>query len=59
MDKPPQSFYSSRSMRENVKDILTTFKETGKIGTIKPKDEAHAKLIARGISKSTRRRAKS
>lgn len=50
--------YAKRTMAENVKGILSTFKETGRIGKIVPKDEAHAKRIARGISKATRARAK-
>jgi len=50
--------YADNTMAQNVKNILTTYRETGKIGALKPKDEAHAKLIARGIAKSTRRRAK-
>jgi len=45
-------------MKENVKGILTTYKTTGKIGTVTPKDNDHAKRIARGIAKSTRARAK-
>lgn len=57
-DKPPQSFYASRPMRENVAGILATYRETGKIGSIKPRSLVHAKKIARGISKETRRRAK-
>ncbi len=56
--KQPQSFYAERTMRENVKGIMETYHATGKIGSITPRSEAHAKDVARGISKSTRRRSK-
>jgi hypothetical protein len=57
-DKPAQSFYATRTMRENVAGIVATYQSTGRIGDIKPRSIIHAKKIARGIAKETRRRAK-
>lgn len=45
-------------MAENVAGILATYEQSGRIGEIVPRNEAHARKIARGLSKETRRRAK-
>ena len=57
-EKPTQAFFAQRTMRENVAGIVATYQSTGKIGTIEPRSLIHAKKIARGIAKSTRRRSK-
>ena len=57
-NKPSQESYQTRTFTENVKGIMQTFKETGKIGHITPRSSIHANKIARGIAKSTRREAK-
>lgn len=56
--KPSQKSYQANSFANNVKGIVATYQMTGKIGHITPRSIIHAKKIARGIAKATRREAK-
>ena len=41
---------SDKTRNKNIREILSSYKKTGKIGNIKPKSMAHAQEIAAAIA---------
>lgn len=47
---PLRTGRSERAFRENVRELIESFEQKGKIGRTKPKNKAHARRIALAIA---------
>jgi hypothetical protein len=47
---PPKKGRSQKTISSNIKEIMDSYKKTGKIGNIRPRNSAHALEIAKAAA---------
>lgn len=50
--------HSPRTISDNIREMLETYKRTGKIGRMRPRDMGHARRIAAAIAEEKARGGK-